>query len=151
MTGRPTKRTDKLVDEIIAAVSEGITLREICRRKEISVAAFNAWKREDEELSSRFARARDEGFDAIAEETVEIADDGTNDWVERERDDGSTYMELDREHVQRSKLRIETRLKLLAKWDPKRYGDKLDVTSDGKALGDRAAALAAARERADSE
>lgn len=28
------------------------------------------------------------------------------------------------------KLRIDTRLKLLAKWDPKRYGDKQLVGSD---------------------
>jgi hypothetical protein len=27
--------------------------------------------------------------------------------------------------VQRAKLRIDTRLKLLSKWDPKRYGEKL--------------------------
>jgi hypothetical protein len=28
------------------------------------------------------------------------------------------------------KLQIETRLKLLAKWDPKRYGDKLSLSGD---------------------
>jgi hypothetical protein len=64
------------------------------------------------------------GFDAIAEEALEIADDGSNDWMERRRKDGSTEEVVNSEHVQRSKLRIETRLKLLAKWSPKRYGDK---------------------------
>jgi hypothetical protein len=38
--------------------------------------------------------------------------------------------QLDREHVQRSKLRIETRLKLLAKWNPKKWGDKLELAGD---------------------
>ena len=30
------------------------------------------------------------------------------------------------------KLQIETRLKLLAKWDPKRYGDKVDLNHGGE-------------------
>ena len=37
---------------------------------------------------------------------------------------------FDSEHVQRSKLRVETRLKLLAKWDPRRYGDRLQLAND---------------------
>jgi hypothetical protein len=71
------------------------------------------------------------GFDAIAEEALEIADDGSNDWMERRRKDGSTEEVVNSEHVQRSKLRIETRLKLLAKWSPKRYGDKQTHSSGG--------------------
>lgn len=39
---------------------------------------------------------------------------------------------LNGDHVQRSKLRIETRLKLLAKWNPKKWGDKLDLNHAGK-------------------
>jgi hypothetical protein len=77
------------------------------------------------------------GFDAIAEDILDIADDGTNDWVERKRKDGSVDTVVDSEHVQRSKLRIETRLKLLAKWNPKKYGDKQVVdlgNKDGEAL-----------------
>jgi hypothetical protein len=37
---------------------------------------------------------------------------------------------LNAEHVQRSKLRIETRLKLLAKWSPKKYGERVQVAGD---------------------
>lgn len=83
------------------------------------------WRDKDEGFSADFGRARDDGFDAIAAECLRIAEDGTNDYVEKNRPDGSTYDAFDSEHVQRSKLRIETRLKLLAKWDPRRYGDKL--------------------------
>jgi hypothetical protein len=34
--------------------------------------------------------------------------------------------------VQRDKLIIETDLKLLAKWNPKKYGDKVNVEATGK-------------------
>ena len=67
-------------------------------------------------------RAREIGLHKMAEECVEISDDGRNDWMERE---GGP--QLNTEHVQRSKLRIETRMRLLGKWLPKVYGDKLEL------------------------
>jgi hypothetical protein len=135
---RPSKKTPEIVDEIMESIADGVPLREICRREGMpNWRTVYDWLEADEELAARFARARDIGFDAIAEETLEIADDGTNDWTERKRQDGSTDTVLDSEHVQRSKLRIETRLKLLAKWSPKKYGDKQTVevgNKDGEAL-----------------
>lgn len=83
------------------------------------------WIGRDEELSAHIARARDLGFDAIAEECLDIADDSSQDY--RDTDKGLVY---DAEHVQRSKLRIETRLKLLAKWNPKKYGDRIALAGD---------------------
>lgn len=125
-----TVRTPEIVEDILLNVSEGITVAELCRKHGIGRATFYDWLTEDQELAGRFARAREVGFDAIAEEAIEIAEDGSNDWIERRREDGSIDEVLNHEHVQRSKLRIETRLKLLAKWDPKRYGEKQLIGSD---------------------
>jgi hypothetical protein len=81
-------------------------------------------------VSQAIARARESGFDYLAAECLEIAEDGSNDYMASKH--GPV---LDTEHVQRSKLRIETRLKLLAKWDPKRYGDKVQLAdADGNNL-----------------
>lgn len=125
-----TERSQELADALVAGIEGGIPLRQLCRTHEIGKSTVYRWIDDDEEFAGRIARARPLGYDAIAEEALEIADDGTNDWEERERDDGSTYEALRAEHVQRSRLRVETRLKLLAKWDPKRYGDKTLVGSD---------------------
>lgn len=92
------------------------------------------WREEVEGFGEQFARAREVGFDAIAEECIDIAEDGSNDWMKRNGQDGDPGYNFNGEHVQRSKLRIETRLKLLAKWSPKRYGEKLDVTTDGEKI-----------------
>jgi hypothetical protein len=52
--------------------------------------------------------------------------------MERASADGSNEgWRLNGDHVQRSKLRIDTRLKLLAKWNPK-YADKSAVELTGK-------------------
>lgn len=129
-TGRPTIRTEAIVDTIIEAVTAGTPLAEILRSDPAmpKPTTFYDWLRGDEALSERFARAREFGFDAIAVETLKIADDASADWIP-----GKNGPMLDAEHVSRSKLRIETRLKLLSKWDPKRYGDRLEL--DGKVDG----------------
>lgn len=85
-------------------------------------------------LSASIAYARDVGYDNLAEECLAIADDANNDYMERIGPNGQTagWM-LNGDHVQRSKLRIETRLKLLAKFHPKKYGDKVQVGGDADA------------------
>lgn len=79
----------------------------------------------------QYARAREAQADALFDETLDIADDGTNNWETRERPDGSTYESLNHEHVQRSELRIEARHWMASKLRPKVYSDKLDVEHSG--------------------
>jgi len=148
-TGRPSKFTDALFQEIMERIANGEPLRQICREEAMpSYRTFYDWidrddallKSESEKvretslnLSARFARAREDGHDAIANECLEIADDGTNDWMEKKNQNGEFVgYTLNGEHVQRSKLRIETRLKLLAKWNPKKYGEKVELSGPGE-------------------
>lgn len=130
--GQPSKFTPELMDEICERVSNGEPLRQICRDEHMP--HWNTvydWIENDKELTLRFARAREKGEEAIAAECLDIADNGKNDWMEKHGKDSVGY-ELNKEHVQRSKLRIETRLKLLAKWNPKKWGEKVDVNHGGQ-------------------
>lgn len=120
------ERTPELEKEIIDRLSQGEPLAAICRDDHMpSDRTVRRWQEEDEDFAAAIARAREDGFDAIAAGCLEIADDGTNDYMEKKRQDGTSVAVFDAEHVQRSKLRIWTRLQLLAKWDPKRYGEKI--------------------------
>ena len=138
MAKRPTLRTPTVEKRIIEGLCDGTPLRELCRQEGMpNWRTVYDWISADTDFAARIAHARDLGYDAIAEDILDIADDGTNDYVQRKRQDGSTDVVLDTEHVQRSKLRIETRLKLLAKWNPQKYGDKQTVdlgNKDGEAL-----------------
>lgn len=124
--GRPSTYDPDIAADICAHLSEGIPLREIC-----SAAGYPqwrtvyAWMERDPDLCAAIARARELGYDAIAEECLEIADDASDDYTETEHGP-----RLNAEHVQRSKLRIETRLKLLAKWNPKKYGERVALAGD---------------------
>ncbi len=114
---------DTLEAQLIAEyVGDGQTIAETARLLEIRRGAIYEHMNESTRFRDMMESARERGYDAIAEECVRIAEDGTNDYR-------STIfgIKLDKEHVQRSKLRVETRLKLLAKWHPKKYGEKLQV------------------------
>lgn len=126
--GRPSLYSDEIANEIIDRLSKGEPLAHICRDEHIPASrTISDWKRSHPEFSANFAHARDDGFDAIALDTLEIADDASRDTKLVTRENGEVVEVCNAEWVSRSKLRIETRLKLLARWDPKRYGDKLAV------------------------
>lgn len=133
--GRPSTCSEDVAAEICERLSKGEPLAQICRDDGMPCPnTVRTWAREREPLAEAIARAREDGFDVIASECLEIADDATNDWMEKHDSEGNNIgWQLNGEHVQRSKLRVETRLKLLAKWDPKRYGDRLDLgNADGQ-------------------
>lgn len=130
--GGQTTYDPAIVDQIIERLSNGEPLREICRSEGMPAwRTVYDWLRANEEFSTRFAQARELGEDAIAQECLDIADNARNDWMERQGSKSEGWV-LNGEHVQRSKLRIETRLKLLAKWNPKKYGEKVDLNHGGQ-------------------
>lgn len=126
-TGRPSKRSPEVIKRIIDGLSAGTPLTVICAPDDMpSDQAVRDWADGDPDLSTAIARARETGFDQIALDALDIADDASRDTIENDRGD----IAPDKEWIMRSKLRVETRLKLLAKWDPKRYGERLAIAGD---------------------
>ncbi len=126
--GRPSSFTQEIADEICARLATGETLADICRDDHMpAVRTVSHWKDASEAFKADFACAREEGYDRIASDCLRIADDTDNDTLLTEHGERPNT-----EWISRSKLRIETRMKLLAKWDPKRYGDKIDLNHGGQ-------------------
>lgn len=71
-------------------------------------------------------------IESWADEIVEISDDGTNDWQERHLGEDRVETVPDTEHIQRSKLRVDSRKWLLSKLASHTYGDKAQVEHTGK-------------------
>lgn len=122
--------TPELDDEICTHVACGESMRTICANEAMpSMSTVFKWLRENEEFSQHYARAKEDAADAMAEEILDIADDASNDWMIVHKKDDSEAWQLNGEHVQRSRLRVDTRKFLMSKMKPKKYGDKLDVES----------------------
>ncbi len=127
---RPTY-TEKVGRTICERIAEGEPLRPICRDLGIYWRTIYGWMERHEDFREQFARARQVGFDAIAEEALEIANTPVVGETETVGPDGTTIKREDM--LGHRKLQIWTRLQLLAKWDPKRYGEKVDHTLKGDA------------------
>lgn len=133
--GRPLKYTQELADKFCELIANGMSLRSACKEKIMPApATIFKWIRENEMFLKQYEKATQERTEAMAEDLLDIVDDGTNDWMTINRKDGSEAWQLNGEHVQRSRLRADTRKWLMAKMKPKKYGDKVDITSDFKAL-----------------
>lgn len=126
-TGRPSDYTEELAEAICLRLAEGESLRSVCRDDGMPCKqTVLRWLSQRPEFRAQYVRAKVEGAEAIAEELFDIADDGTNDWMEKLDKDGEVIgYQLNGEHVQRSKLRIDTRKWYLSKIMPKKYGDRI--------------------------
>lgn len=151
---RPTVLTPELQAELCERLAENAgSLRRVCAEPDMPLErTVRRWCIENPDFESAYARAKAMGIDASIDETLDIADDATNDWMERLDKDGQGIgWQVNGDHVSRSKLRIETRRWIAERTAPKKYGLRsgVDLTSsDGSmAPGDstqraaRAAAL----------
>lgn len=117
--GRPSIRTPKLVEELLERQAKGEPLSKICSDPHMpSFVAVWRWEREDEDFRNDSARARKLGTHYLAGESLTIADD----------------LSIDPQH---KRVMVDTRLRLIGKWNRKDYGDKVlnEVTGpDGQPL-----------------
>lgn len=92
---------------------------------------FMTWLQDDEALANQYASAKAAQAEYMAEEMLEIADDGRNDYMQKFGKDGTAEgWAVNGENSNRSRLRVETRKWLLGKLKPKKYGEKLQVGGD---------------------
>lgn len=134
---QPKYDREKIGDEICDRLSEGEPLRQICRDKYMpNWREVYRWIADDPVFAEKIELARKVGFDAIAEEALEISDtlapSDTEIFEEgTEGVEGRKKKIVRKDSVEGRKLRIWTRLQLLSKWHPTKYGDKVSLEHSG--------------------
>lgn len=137
--GRPSKFNKALGEEICRRLAEGASLRRICREdpEMPDVITILRWLSDGNTKHARFCKqyekARQVWAEAVYDELSEIADNGSNDFMDKNDPDNPGY-KVNGEVVARSRLRVDTRKWQLARMNPKKFGDKLDVTSGDEKL-----------------
>lgn len=150
--GRPSLHTPELIELICERLAEGTPLAEICRGEGMpAYRTVKDWIDDDARypgVGAVIARAREAGEDRIASDCLVIADTPIAAEVvtiER-REVKRTQEQIDagipaeyeevvverrrEDAIQHRKLQIDTRLKLLAKFNPKRWGDRQTLAGD---------------------
>jgi len=110
--GRPSRYTKAVAKEILKRMSYGESLSAICREERMpSRPTVLRWVVEDYHgFSDGYAKAWDLRLSFMADELIDIADDSTNDYMQKEGKDV-----LNAEAVSRSRLRVDTRKWMLCK------------------------------------
>jgi len=128
----PAKKNPKLIEEVLSRIAQGETLAALGRELDFHPNNWRLWCGEDEQLAIAYAQARDVGADVIADDVLRIIDEDPERVIEFDDEGKPSGKRIDSAGVAWAKNRAELRLKLLAKWNPKKYGDKQTVDVGNK-------------------
>lgn len=90
------------------------------------------WLRKNAAFADLYTQARELLVEHWADEMLEISDDGTTDYAIKKGRNGTEYEAVDQEHIQRSRLRVDTRKWLMSKLQPRKYGDRVEHEYTGE-------------------
>jgi hypothetical protein len=128
--GRPTLYNDDVGQKVCKCIIEGYTLRQIGELPKMpGKSTIISWLSIHKEFQDQYARAHETRALVMADEVLEISDDSTNDWVERENKDGQRTLVLNEDHLQRVRLRVETRKWWMGKANSK-YAQQMRHSND---------------------
>ena len=129
--GRPTRYTEEIGQEFCERYAAGEPILEICRDPRMpSRRTVTRWADSVPTFGRSYARARVDFADAIFDEIMDIAEDSSGDVIMKQTKGGNWYAEIQHEVIQRAKLRVETRFKIVSKINPSKYGDRLELAGD---------------------
>lgn len=126
--------TQDMADQVCEHLMNGKSLRKI----EAIAGMPNRltilrWLRENPSFQTQYAHAREEQAEALAEEILDISDDGANDtYVDDEGVERTNH-----DVIARSRLRVDSRKWIASKLKPKKYGESTQVKhadADGNKL-----------------
>ena len=127
-TGRPTIYSKKLADEICKRLAEGKSLRTVCAASDMpDITVIFDWIRKYEDFSKQYAEAKEQSADALNELLLDLGDEAIDHAYKSDPKSSSAV-------VQAVKLKADNLKWYMSKMKPKKYGDKIDMTTNGKDL-----------------
>lgn len=121
------KEKDKVITDVSDFISDGMPIYKACLKAGISKKTYLKWISESDQYARLHSFAMQDRADAIFEEILNIADATKDDVIE---DDNGNKI-INHNVIQRDRLRVDSRKWIAGKLNPKKYGDKVDVTSGG--------------------
>jgi len=122
---------DTTFNLICEELEKGYSLRSILRRENMpSSRTFFKWVDESNDKVKQYERSVELRSEFLFDEIIEIADKQGEDVGE----DADGNKVINHNIVQRNRLQIDARKWALSKMLPKKYGDKTDITTNGKEI-----------------
>ncbi|NQW36877.1 MAG: terminase small subunit protein [Flavobacteriales bacterium] len=128
------EQIDSIFNKVCSRIEFGEALRTILKDNEMpSSSTFYEWLDANKEKAKQYARATEFRGDAIFEEMLNISDNIEEGETVKIFTDGKTEI-VTGDMIQHRRLKVDTRKWYLSKLNPKKYGDKTDITSNGENL-----------------
>lgn len=125
---RPSEFTQDIADKICEGLAMGKSLRTVCISEDMPhISTIFNWFRTQKGFIEQYARAKEESADADLEAMEDIGDIAIQ---EAKIVDPKAANAV----VSAYKLKADNIKWGMSKKKPRKYGDKVDVTSDGKAI-----------------
>ena len=132
-TGRPSDYTIETAQAICAGLALGKSLKRVTEADGMpSIASVYRWLAAQSDFREMYARAKEDSADVLAEEIIDIADDGQNDTYIKKGRDGDDEEIVNHDHINRSRLRVDARKWVAAKLKPRKYGEKIQQEITGR-------------------
>jgi len=132
--GRPSEYTLEKDLEICTRLANGESLVVICKDEKFpDVSTVYKWLLSElyPDFRHRYTLAREMQADTFIDQCSSIADETDQDTITCIDKNGEEYTKVNHDHINRSRLRVETRLKIAEKLLPKKYSAKHDVNVSG--------------------
>lgn len=128
------EQIEKIFTTICEQIETGRSLRSILKEDENmpSSSTFFIWLKEDELKSKRYELATDLRTDILFDEIIEIAYNTEEGTTTKETERGVEITTGDM--LGHRRLKIDALKWSLSKLNPKKYGDKTDITTGGEKL-----------------
>lgn len=126
--GRPSEYTKEIGEEFCSRLSKGKSMRTVCKDDDMpSAATIFKWMRDNPEFLKQYEQAKVNSADAHLETIEELGDLAIEEAKTVDPKSSNAV-------VSAYKLKADNLKWYMSKLKPKKYGEKLDVTSDGKPL-----------------
>lgn len=131
-------------DKILKGLSQGMSLRAVCREPGMPCpATVLNWCEDSPSFGEQYAKARERAYQMLADEIVEISDERETTVKHPQDEEAEIEVVFDSTAVARNRLRVDTRKWMLSKMLPKIYGDKLTTEVTGSLKHDHIVGLSA--------
>jgi len=129
--GAPSTFTQHIADVICIRLSEGKSLKEIVKTEGMpDRSTVYRWLLEQPVFCDKYARAREEQADTLADEIIAIADESPETVEVRDKEGNVLDIKIDSGYVNYQKQRIEARKWTAMKLKPKKYGERIALAGD---------------------
>lgn len=117
--GRPSTYNTDIASELCSRIAEGKSLRSVCKAADMpAIRTVYQWFDLHPEFTQHYARAKEDSADCYADDIQDIAEKVLKGEIP----------------AKAGHVAIQAKMWSASKLKPKRYGERLDVTSGGEAL-----------------